>query len=84
MTIIVGQENTSETFTVHEDLLKMYSVFFRSCLDSNFKEANAKCVELPEDEPRDFEVVVNWLYREPVVVEDRKWEKSTTGIPRYS
>lgn len=56
--VIVGR---SESFTVHEYLLRQ-SPFFDRMLNGTWKEATERRVELPEDDPDVFTIYVSWLY----------------------
>jgi hypothetical protein len=52
----------SKDFFIHTHCLKEIR-FFRACLDSGMKESTSGIVQLPEDNPVAFGVVVHWLYR---------------------
>ncbi|OBT71523.1 hypothetical protein VF21_09686 [Pseudogymnoascus sp. 05NY08] len=59
-TIIVGVER--KKWTIPTDLLCFHSGYFRSALKGGFAEAKTKTVELLEEQPAAFELVVEWLY----------------------
>lgn len=59
--IIVGQAN-SETLNVHETVIKQSSGFFQAALNQQWKEGQARKIELPEDDPDVVATYLEWLY----------------------
>ncbi|KAK5092953.1 hypothetical protein LTR70_005183 [Exophiala xenobiotica] len=60
ITVIVGEER--KRFGVHKDILCIESDFFAGCLSSGMKEAESKQVELLNDRPEAFGLILNCLY----------------------
>jgi hypothetical protein len=44
VTIIIGPEDSQETFVVHKDLICHYSPFFSNAFNSNFTESATKTI----------------------------------------
>ncbi|OBT49311.1 hypothetical protein VE00_00406 [Pseudogymnoascus sp. WSF 3629] len=59
-TIIVGDEK--KEWNISTDLLRVHSGYFRSALKGGFIEAQIRRVELLNEEPPTFELVVEWLF----------------------
>ncbi|KAF2122116.1 hypothetical protein BDV96DRAFT_640181 [Lophiotrema nucula] len=62
ITIVVGEGDEQEEFTIHEALATQRSRFFRNCMKGNWKEAEDRVVKLPKEEPAIFELYVQSLY----------------------
>lgn len=60
ITLVVGKEQ--RLFAAHEDILCL-SPFFAAALKGNFREANARTVELPDEDPVIFSAVLEYLYK---------------------
>lgn len=67
--VIVGEDDTSASFFLHEDLVTSRSCFFRKALKTygedgslQWREGEERIVKLPEDEPRVFASYVQLLY----------------------
>ncbi|KAK0304218.1 hypothetical protein LTR01_007574 [Friedmanniomyces endolithicus] len=58
--VVVGAEK--RTFHVHETLLRSRSAFFEAALSKEWKEGQARKVELLDDDVRAFEGYSRWLY----------------------
>ncbi|CBX98424.1 hypothetical protein IAQ61_010516 [Plenodomus lingam] len=59
--IRVGKDE-EEVFKVHQDLLTARSIFFKTALSGNWKEALERHVVLPEDDPSTFKKYIHLLY----------------------
>lgn len=53
---------TRKKIEIPGNLLCFHSKFFRMALNGGFKEAANYSVDLPEDEPKLFQVIVDWMY----------------------
>ncbi|GIZ37303.1 hypothetical protein CKM354_000075300 [Cercospora kikuchii] len=62
ITLVVGQDEESVSFHVHEDLLREHSHFFDAALKNQWKEAQERKIALPEDKPDIVDMYVQWLY----------------------
>jgi len=60
VTLIVGRDQ--RLFAAHEDVLS-HSPFFAAALKDQFLEANAKKVELPDEEPETISCILEYLYK---------------------
>ncbi|KAI9891667.1 MAG: hypothetical protein M1814_002602 [Vezdaea aestivalis] len=63
--IIVGRDD-SQTFYVHKNLLCAKAGFFDSTLNGSYAKAQLQEVELSEEDPRAFELFINWVYSDIV------------------
>lgn len=63
VTITVGPEdNSSQTFTIHKNLICKHSSFFRKAFTSGYKEGNDGHINLPDNWPESFELLYGWLH----------------------
>lgn len=60
--IHVGVENPV-SYYAHEEVLCDSSAFFKGALSHSWKEAEQRCVHLPEEEPKIFDIYMHWLCR---------------------
>lgn len=60
--IHVGEGEYRESFDVHEALITARSIFFKNALSGNWKEAQERVVNLPEDDPAIFAIYVHSIY----------------------
>lgn len=70
ITITVGNEDISQTFAVHKNLICMHSEYFRKAFTCSYREGNDGHMNLPEDWPESFEVLYSWLYSGQVEAAD--------------
>ncbi|KAM3421413.1 hypothetical protein BST61_g1807 [Cercospora zeina] len=61
VTLKVGCAPTKD-FSVHEAILREHSPFFRTALDSRWREGLSRIVELPEDSAEIVSAWIQWLY----------------------
>lgn len=62
ISVVVGKEQETEEFGVHEALIRSSSPFFEKALTGPWTEASQRLVKLPEDKPKAFSLYINWLY----------------------
>ncbi|KAK6331712.1 hypothetical protein TWF718_002258 [Orbilia javanica] len=62
VTLVVGEEQIE----VHENVIAVYSGFFKAALNSGFKESHERRIEIHDIELENLTVVLNWLYRVPL------------------
>ncbi|KAF2167852.1 hypothetical protein M409DRAFT_21999 [Zasmidium cellare ATCC 36951] len=67
VTIKAGTGEGQQTFSIHEDVIKENSPFFRAALDKKWKEGQARAVELPEDSPEVVAAYVDWCYSKEIM-----------------
>ncbi|KAF6232634.1 hypothetical protein HO173_009073 [Letharia columbiana] len=60
VTLVVGEAET--TFQVHEAELFEASPVFKAAFNSDFRESSERKMNLPEDDPDIFNLMVEWLY----------------------
>jgi len=60
ITLVVGRER--RVFAAHEDILCL-SPFFAAALRGQFREADARQVEMPDEDPQIFSAVLEYLYK---------------------
>ena len=58
--MLVGHDK--DEFTIHEDNITSSSEFFKKAMSGDWKEKEARQVELPDTTSRAFEIYVKWLY----------------------
>ena len=58
--VLVGHENS--LFRVHRGILIHHSGYFKGCLDSGLSEAQQNAIELDDEDPAIFKLVVRWMY----------------------
>lgn len=64
VTVIVGDESRSKKqFVLPKALLCHYSTYFDRCFNGEFVEARNQEVELDEDDPEIFALLVEWIVR---------------------
>ena len=61
MTAIVGAEKRK--FLLHKNLLADRCDFFSAAFGGQFAESEQKSIQLPDIDPAEFELFVDWLYR---------------------
>ncbi|KAI9704986.1 MAG: hypothetical protein M1836_006766 [Candelina mexicana] len=66
--VAVGGENghKAQEFIVHKTPICFHSSFFQKACDGRWVEAAHVQVNLPEDDPAVFEVLVQWLYAQKI------------------
>lgn len=78
VTIIIGPENSQETFIVHKDLICHYSPFFSTAFNSTFTEGLTKTMTLPDVDLNNFGLFVHWLYTQKI---DLNTQNSDAVLP---
>ncbi len=58
----MGNGTEMKRWTLPKELLTHHSLFFAGALNDSFAEANSKCMNLPDDDPRAFSSFIRWLY----------------------
>ena len=76
MDIYVGK--TKRQWSLHRNLLSYHSTWFREQIKEEVKEKGGK-VDLFDDDPRAFELLVKWLYQGNIddvssMATDKKWD----------
>jgi len=62
ITIIVGEGEEAQTFTLHRDVLSSQTQFFNTANEGKFKEGETQEVYLEDVEPSVFGLFLIWLY----------------------
>ncbi|OMP88204.1 hypothetical protein BK809_0002961 [Diplodia seriata] len=76
--VVVGK--SQQKYDIHKDLLCSSSPFFRKACNGNWKEARERRVELPEDTPECFDVYVQWLYSDQLLVKHKDKEEVDSDL----
>lgn len=66
VTIIIGPEESKETFIVHKEIICHYSPFFSIAFNSKFTESSTKTMSLPDIEIDNFGLLVHWFYTQQI------------------
>ncbi|KAF2730450.1 hypothetical protein EJ04DRAFT_46107 [Polyplosphaeria fusca] len=69
ISIIVGDGETQETFTLHEFHISSYSAFFRCAFRGDFVEAHEKLIRLPTESPTVFRLYLDFIFSGKLPVE---------------
>jgi hypothetical protein len=62
ITIIVGEGEEAQTFTLHKDVISRHTQFFDTATKGKFKEGEMQKVYLEDVEPSVFGLFLIWLY----------------------
>ena len=62
VTLVVGEDEIK----VHENVIAVYSGFFKAALNSGLKESRERRIKIREIEPDTLTVILDWLYRVPL------------------
>lgn len=82
VTLYVGEDRIK--YYVHEDTLCRLP-FFRAALQGNFKEAQEKTINMPEDDPEAVSCLIEWLYTGGVTYsEEVKLHETTIRLRQVS
>lgn len=65
-TIVVGPAGESTRYSIPQALLCHYSKFFDRAFNGYFKESIEKYIELPEETPEEFELLLQWIYTKEI------------------
>jgi BTB/POZ domain len=78
--IHVGQER--KRYLIHKNLL-MQSDYFKNAFNGNFKEAEDQMMDLPEESPAAFDLLISFLYQDriPIIDPGKGLFKNTKAIP---
>jgi BTB/POZ domain len=57
---VVGDQH--EIFGIHERLIRASSPFFDKAMSDKWQESLQRSIQLPDDEPKIFQLYVHWLY----------------------
>ncbi|KAE8445846.1 hypothetical protein EG329_012769 [Mollisiaceae sp. DMI_Dod_QoI] len=72
VTIEAGVGVEKESFTVHQQVISRWSLFFRAAFESNFTEGLTKLMTFDDVEGDIFGMPVNWIYLKEIVRGDEK------------
>jgi hypothetical protein len=78
ITIDVGAEHAK--YSVYAELISYYSGYFKGTLNGPWKEAEDRVIELPDIEPRVFDIFIDWLYTQKLPKRSREWVTPTAEI----
>lgn len=78
ITIDVGTEHAK--YSVYAELIAYYSGYFKGTLNGKWKEAEDRVIELPDIEPRVFDIFIDWLYSQKLPKKTRDWLTPTPEL----
>jgi hypothetical protein len=70
VTIIIGLEDSKQTFIIHKDLICYYSPF-STAFNSNFTEGSTQCMTLPDIDADSFGILVHWFYTQQIDLDSK-------------
>ena len=65
---MIGIEVKDQTFTVHEDIIKEKSEYFRKAFNEQWAEGKSRVIKMVDDEPEVIGDFVDWLYGSKMIV----------------
>lgn len=71
VTVRVGSGDELQTFYLHASLLEKHAAYFSALLNQDQPEVNNTTILLPKDNPRAFQVFVDWVYNKGKLDERR-------------
>ncbi|KAF1974612.1 hypothetical protein BU23DRAFT_96408 [Bimuria novae-zelandiae CBS 107.79] len=71
ITVDVGEEHVK--YSVYAELISYYSNYFKATLHGPWKEAEDRVIELPDIEPRVFDIFIDWLYTQKLPKKTLGW-----------
>ncbi|KUJ07195.1 uncharacterized protein LY89DRAFT_601881 [Mollisia scopiformis] len=80
--INVGKGKAETHFRVHKAILCAKLPYFDKMLNSGFKEGTENRVNLPEDDPDSFDLLMVWVYND--TLPPLEWNKSISGFTKTS
>ncbi|KAK5092358.1 hypothetical protein LTR70_003955 [Exophiala xenobiotica] len=82
VTIVVGKGSKAQSFPIYKDLLTTHSPYFKACLNGAWEEGKTNIVRLEDDNPKAFEIVANWLFKDPTAMKQTDITNKTVVV-RY-
>jgi hypothetical protein len=83
VTLNVGSGPNKQKFSVHKELLGRKSPALKAAFDGRFKEGHTNEMELPEDDPEAFSLLVSWLYTNRIPRQRANPEDTTAATALY-
>jgi BTB/POZ domain len=68
VTIYVGSEATKKKYILPKTYLCEQSAYFKAAFEGRFQEGEEQALQLDEDSPEHFELVIQWLYTKRVIL----------------
>ncbi|KAL8684116.1 MAG: hypothetical protein Q9224_006601 [Gallowayella concinna] len=75
VTVRVGGGADAQSWKIHKKLLTHHSPYFAAAFDGSFSEATTDSIDMKEDDPRAFELFVQWLYTGKLFM---SWDEPST------
>ncbi|PMD48951.1 hypothetical protein L207DRAFT_595480 [Hyaloscypha variabilis F] len=82
VTIIIGPEESKETFMVHKELICHYSSFFSTAFNSNFTETATKTMTLPDVDLDGFGLLVHWFYTQQIDLDPKDRDSNVLPLAK--
>ncbi|CZS88968.1 uncharacterized protein RCO7_04634 [Rhynchosporium graminicola] len=77
ITLIVGNEANSTTFSIHKSLLCYTSTYFQNACKSERLKPEVKVIELPVDRPEVIRGMVYWMYYDELGITAKQFNHHT-------
>ncbi|MCJ1403139.1 hypothetical protein MMC11_006362 [Xylographa trunciseda] len=68
VTIVVGPKERS--YIIHKGILCKHATYFEAALSEGFLESKTMIIHLDEEDPKIFDIFINWLYVRKIVPDD--------------
>ncbi|KZF23490.1 hypothetical protein L228DRAFT_260309 [Xylona heveae TC161] len=86
--IHVGSDENKRSWSLHRNLLCHHSDYFAEVFPEDAKKKSGHQLDLPEDDPGGFELLVKWLYQGRIddvsdMPVERKWDYATACQKLY-
>ncbi|KAJ5047217.1 uncharacterized protein L3040_003058 [Drepanopeziza brunnea f. sp. 'multigermtubi'] len=74
VTVIVGPEDTKETYIIHKGIICYYSPFFNAAFNGNFAEGETQTMRLDDVNSETFGLLVDYLYTQQIDVDPKDYD----------
>ncbi|KAK0104897.1 hypothetical protein ONS95_005162 [Cadophora gregata] len=69
VTVIIGPEESNETFIIHKDIICHHSSYFANAFNSKHLESKTQTITIPEVNSDTFGILVEWLYTQKIDID---------------
>jgi hypothetical protein len=82
VTVIIGTEDSKQTFIIHKDLICHYSPFFSAAFNGNFIEGTTQTMNLPDIDADIFGLLVHWLYTQQLDLDPKDRDSNVLPLAK--